>query len=179
MNSFKDYDRNPILFLWDTKHEILPKYLWKLWIVIVIIILLSAIFGIIDLSSIDSALFIDLSITGLTFTIVIVSAALEVFKDIELVKLLKIKNKKIKGLHFLELLTPYVFTAFVFLLISIFSIIAPLIKINIPIFLACIFNYIYISVLLMAILSLFNICFSILNHFYYSVRRKYEGGDEK
>lgn len=174
MNSFKDYDRNPILFLWDTKHEILPKYLWRIWSIIILLIFFGAIFDIIDLSVIDSALFIDLSITGLTFTIVIVSAALEVFKGKELVKLLKIENEKVNGLYFLELLTPYVFTALIFLLISLFSIIAPLVKINIPIYLANIFNYIYVSILLLSLFSLFNICYSILNHFYYSVRREAE-----
>ena len=172
MGDYKHYDENPLELLWDTRKYILPKYLWISWFILGIAVFCLMVLNYIDLSYIDAGNFIDTSISGLSFTLVIVSAAIEIFNDGDLVVLIRIKNNKnIPGEKMLGLLTPYLFTAVLFLLLGIVSLLAPYGTLVVSTTTASILNFIYIMLVLLALFSLFNITYSILNDLYYRVLR--------
>lgn len=173
MKKYNHYDDNPLKLLWDTRKHILPKYIWKVWIAIGVFILVLIFFNLIDLRYISSNSFIDSSISGLSFTLVIVSAAIEIFEKDELVILIKSeKNVKVPGEEMLGLLTPYLFTAILFLFLGIISLISPYITIEFSSFFNSGFNFIYIMLILLSLFSLFNITFTILNDLYYKIIRE-------
>ena len=172
MGDYKKYDSNPLKLLWDTKKETMATYLWVIWCMMAFLLFIGACFNWIDLSNIDSSSFIDLSVSGLSFTLVIVSAALEVYHTDDLVILLKAKNEEeVNGYYFLQLLTPYLFTATIYLIIGMISIVSPLITISFTSGVIKIFNYMFIMLQLLGVFSLFNITYTILIELYNSTVR--------
>lgn len=175
-NGYHDYENKPLNFLWDTRSELLPAYLWKVWLVIGATLVIGILFNIINIDTIEVIGYVDLSVSGLSFTLVIISAAFEVYNKDELTILLESKEEKNgkKGLALLETLTPYIFTAFLYLIIGLISIITPLLQIQVPNIVAVILNLIFIMLLILGLFSLFNITYTLLNSLYYSViRHKY------
>lgn len=175
-NKYHDYENKPLKFLWDTRSELLPAYLWTVWLVIGATLLIGIFLNIININTIEVVGYVDLSVSGLSFTLVIISAAFEVYNKDELTILLENRGEKNgrKGLALLETLTPYIFTAFLYLIIGLISVITPLLQIQVPNIVAVILNLIFIMLLILGLFSLFNVTYTLLNSLYYSViRHKY------
>lgn len=174
MRDYKNnYDDNPIMLLWIGKKALLPRYLTIPWLIIFIALFWSNKNNIIDLDITKISEYVDMSVAGLNFTLVIISAAIEVYTDEELKKLMKGKeNDKVKNIRFINLITPYVFTSLIFLVLGILSIIVPLINFEEIIEIANLISIIYIMLLLLGLFSLFNISYTIINDLYHSIGRK-------
>lgn len=122
-------------------------------------------YAIININNLHIVNFIDASIAGLIFSLV-VSAVLEIFNfnKEEISILFKRKN-------LINLLTPYVFTSFIFLILGTISILAPLVSITLSHCVVIIIKYLYISLLTLSLFSLFNICYeNIMNIYFYGFR---------
>lgn len=130
MRDLKDnYDDNPFLLLWVGKKALLPRYLTIPWLIIFILLFLANKNNWIDLDITKIGEYIDMSVAGLNFTLVIISAAIEIFSDDELKKLMKGKEgERVKNIRFINLVTPYVFTSLIFLILGVMSVLIPLIN---------------------------------------------------
>lgn len=174
MNEFKNgtspknkrYSSHPVKFMVDGKKGLMSKYLWWMWFLTCISIGITHYFAIININKLQIANFIDASIAGLSFSLVVVSAVLEIFNKEEISILFKRKN-------LINLLTPYVFTSFIFLLLGTISILAPLVSITLSHWVVIIIKYIYISLLTLSLFSLFNICYEIIMNIYFYGFRNY------
>lgn len=174
MRDLKDnYDDNPFLLLWVGKKALLPRYLTIPWLIIFILLFLANNNNWIDLDITKIGEYIDMSVAGLNFTLVIISAAIEIFSDDELKKLMKGKeDEKVKNIRFINLITPYVFTSLIFLILGVMSVLIPLINFESIDGIADIISIIFIMLLLLGLFSLFNISYNIINDLYYSIGRK-------
>lgn len=168
---YNDYANNPLKFLYHTRKSLLPKYLWCIWLLVGILLIILNFMGYLDFSNFSDDAYVDFSVSGLSFTLVVVSAAIEVFSEDELVVLLE-SSELNKDNEFLGLLAPYAFTAVIFVLIGIISLVGPYINIGINSEYLSWLNISYILLVLLGILSLFNIIYQILNDLYYSIKRK-------
>ena len=167
---YYEYDEKPLKFLWDSKKEILPNYMWKMWVLIGALLILGIIFNVVNINSLEVVEHIDLAVSGLSFTLIIVSAVSEIYNKNEMVLLLEKPGDK-KGLAVLETLTPYIFTALIYLIIGLVSVISPLLEIEVPRIIFLTLNYAFIMLLILGLFSLFNITYFLLNSLYYSVIR--------
>lgn len=173
MTQYNDYTKNPLKFLWHTKKKLLPSYLWWIWIFIGVLLTIGSYYNIFDIASINSQDYISLSIGGLSFALIITSAALGVYNYDELVILLEEKDTvRIPGLDFLELIAPYVLTITIFLTIGIISLINQPLTWSPPRIISIAFNIVFLELILLGLLSLYNIAYSILMDLYYSIIRK-------
>lgn len=167
---YYEYEKRPLKFLWDTRKELLPNYIWKIWVSIGALLFLGTILNVVNINTLEVVGHIDLAVSGLSFTLVIVSAVFEIYNKDEMASLLEKPGDK-KGLALLETLTPYVFTALIYLIIGLVSIISPLLEIKVPDTIVLVLNYTFIMLLILGLFSLFNITYLLLNSLYYSVIR--------
>lgn len=171
-NIYSNFDDNPLKLLWVTKSRLMEKYLWIILVIIIVFLISGKFLGFVNFSKwqIDSLL--DTSISGLSFTMIIISASVEIFNNEELVILIKATaNNKPNGYAFLWVLAPYAFSAVLFLLLGIISIITPIIELDILQSFRDWFIIAYISLVVLSLLSLFNISYKTLNDLYYSIIR--------
>lgn len=176
MDNRKRYDSNPLRFLIVARGWLLSEYLWYSWIIIDILIGILICHNIIDINLVKIEGFVDASIAGLSFTLIVVSAALEIFKESELKELYKHKKD---GQLLLEVLVPYVFTSMLFLGLGIISSIAPLVTISFPLPFVQIIKYLYFITVILGMISLFNVCYDIIINIFNSVRRSVILDDNK
>ncbi|AQL56245.1 hypothetical protein [Abyssicoccus albus] len=171
---YNDY-KNPFRLLWDFRSELLPKYIVVLWLIIGVILVILSGFKLINLSSLDIKEYVSISVSGLNFALIITSAALAVYNKDELTLLLELdfsKHKsRVPGAYFLEILAPYALTLILFLILGLSSVILPLITLTPPLIIRIIVNIIYIEIIILGILSLFNLAYTILIELYYKVQR--------
>lgn len=176
-NNRKKYDSNPLLFLYVAYQGLMSEILWKIWLGLIVILILLNLFGVIDSTKIKIGDTIDASIAGLSFTLIVVSAALEIFSRKELIRLYNTKNigDSEDGQLLMQVLAPYVFTSMIFLLLGILSVVAPTVIIQISTFWKGVIKFIYMAFFILGMFSLFNICYDIVINIFNSVRREVIG----
>ncbi|EHF2870048.1 hypothetical protein J0953_002545 [Listeria monocytogenes] len=165
---------NPLKLIWIARSALLPKYLMIIWILISFILFFgSTIFNFIDFRSFNVANFFTPSITGLTFTLAIFTAARNVFRmdELKILATHKGDNDAFKGRPLLEFLGPFVFTSLIFSVTGILALIIPYVNIEVCALLIKICIQIYLDVLVLGIFSLFNLVLTIINDVYHSVNR--------
>lgn len=180
-NNRRKYDSKPLLFLCVAYQGLMSEVLWLIWLVLIMILFVLNLFGVIDATKIKIGDTIDASIAGLSFTLIVVSAALEIFSRKELIKLYntKINGNSEDGQLLMQVLAPYVFTSMIFLLLGILSVVAPTVVIQVPTVLKGIIKFIYIAFFILGMFSLFNICYDIVINIFNSVRREVIGKQKK
>lgn len=169
-----NFYNNPIKLIWRARANLLPKYLFFIWIIIVLTLFFGTMrFDFINFSSFSISNYFSASTTGLTFTLALFTAEKNVFQATELKKLAEYQGEKdeYRGKALIELLGPFVFTALVFLVTGTLSLIVPFIKISLPSFVLSLFIQIYIVLLILGLFSLFNLVVTMLNDVYHSVTR--------
>lgn len=176
-NNRKKYDSNPLLFLYVAYQGLMSEILWKIWLGLIVILILLNLLGVIDSTKIKIGDTIDASIAGLSFTLIVVSAALEIFSRKELIRLYNTKNigDSEDGQLLMQVLAPYVFTSMIFLLLGILSVVAPTVIIQISTFWKGVIKFIYMAFFILGMFSLFNICYDIVINIFNSVRREVIG----
>lgn len=180
-NNRRKYDSNPLRFLYVAYQGMMSEVLWGIWLLLIIILIVLNFFGVIDITKIKIGDTIDASIAGLSFTLIVVSAALEIFSRKELIKLYntKINGNSKDGQLLMQVLAPYVFTSMIFLLLGISSVVAPTVVIQISTVCKGIIKFIYIALFILGMFSLFNICYDIVINIFNSVRREVIGKQNK
>ncbi|MFL2101318.1 hypothetical protein [Desemzia sp. FAM 23989] len=169
-----NFYNNPIKLVWLASANLLPNYLFVLWILIIVFLFLgTVIFDFISFDTFSIASYFSASLTGLTFTLALFTAEKNVFKEKELKILANYqgKNDKYKGQALIELLGPFVFTALLFLITGTLSLIVPFIKLELSSDTTILLIQGYIDILLLGLFSLFNLVMIMLNDVYHSVNR--------
>lgn len=169
----KNFYNNPLKIIWHGKKAILPIYLWIIWIIIIAFLLIGLCYDYIDFSSFDIHKYLPSTITGLSFTLALFVAEKNVFNMEELKQFAEHQgvNDPIKGIVLLELFAPFIFTAGVFLVLSIASLITPYISFNIDYSLSEFLKLLYISGFSLGIISLFNLLNMMFNDLYHKAHR--------
>ncbi|MBC1596408.1 hypothetical protein HCJ21_11520 [Listeria seeligeri] len=166
---------NPLKLIWIARLNLLPVYLFIIWILICCILFLgSIVFDFINFESFDIANFFTASITGLTFTLAIFTAERNVFKIDELKVLAEYKGEKdkYKGKALLEFFGPFVFTSLIFLTTGLLALIVPFINVRVCSDVSDFFIQSYLDILVLGLFSLFNLVVTILNDVYHSINRE-------
>ncbi|EGE54960.1 hypothetical protein [Streptococcus parauberis] len=173
MSEYEKYDGRPVKFLIHARTGLMDEKLWCSWLFLCLILFLLNITGVMDLKLIKIGEFVDSSIAGLSFSLIVVSAVREIFEKNELIIIYKRQNDNEKqGLLLLKVLAPYVFTSMIFLVLGIISLIAPLVTVALPINMVIMIKYLYVALLLLGLFSLFHVCYGIIINIYNSVRRE-------
>lgn len=180
-NNRRKYDSNPLLFLYVAYQGLMSEILWIIWLILIVILIVLNLLGVIDSTKIKIGDTIDASIAGLSFTLIVVSAALEIFSRKELIRLYNTKNigDSEDGQLLMQVLAPYVFTSMIFLLLGILSVVAPTVVIQISTSWKGVIKFIYMAFFILGMFSLFNICYDIVINIFNSVRREIIGKQNK
>lgn len=173
MSEYDKYDGSPVKFLIRARKGLMAEKLWCSWLILCLILFVLNFIGYIDLKRVRIGEFVDSSIAGLSFSLIVVSAVREIFEKDELKILYKKRydNEK-QGLLLLKLLSPYVLTSMIFLVLGIISLVAPLVTIPLPLNMVNLVKYFYVALLLLGLFSLFHVCYDIIINIYNSVRRE-------
>ncbi|BEI48155.1 hypothetical protein ACPT8I_07960 [Lactiplantibacillus plantarum] len=173
----KDFYGNPFRLLWYGKRALLQSYLWVFWLLVIAlqIIVFSKWPDKIDLTRFSLQSLFTPSLTGLTFTLALFVAEKNIFNREELYRLATYKNDRRKeGSALMELLAPFLFTAILFLITGVTSLLGQFVIWNISVKNVCdrLLVCAFIDVLLLALLSLFGLIVTTLNDAYLSAKRK-------
>ncbi|WBX81497.1 hypothetical protein PD280_07300 [Virgibacillus salarius] len=164
-----NFYNNPLKVIWKSKKNLMPIYLIVLWITFVLATLVGVFyFEYIDFSSFQIGTYFSVSSTGLTLTLALFVAGKSAFKEEDLKRLANHEN----GQALIDFLGPYVFTALLFLITGFLSLFGPYIKLPLKHEYIELVKILYINILFLGILSLFNLVIIMLNDVYASALRK-------
>src|SRR5699024_964971 len=169
----KNFYNNPLKIIWYGKKALLPNYLWIIWIIIVSFFSIGLYYKNIDFSSFDIHKYLSPTFIGLSFTLALFVAQRNIFdmEDLKQFVRYKGKNDPFKGVALLELFAPFIFTAVVFLVLGIASLITPYISISVDSCISAFLKVFYISVFSLGIISLFNLLNMMFNDLYHKAYR--------
>lgn len=164
---------NPMKIVWKSKRNLMPIYLILLWVLFLILTLIGSFYyNVMDFSSYQLGAYFSVSSTGLTLTLALFVAGKNAFSEEDLRRLAEYKKDGgIKGQALIDFIGPYVFTAILFLLTGLISLFGPFIKLPIKQEYIELFKVIYINILALGLLSLFNLVIIMLNDVYASAFR--------
>lgn len=147
-------ERNPLKIIWLSRDDLLPKTLWYIYFFCIISLTLIKFF--IPWHSIDINLkvystdqYIVLAVSALALILSMYTFGREVYTIEDFAKLYIIKN----GITYYKYLANYLFPSLLWLSVLIFSILKSIIIVNFPDLLWDVFRVVYLSLLLLAILS--------------------------
>lgn len=170
----ENFYNNPLKVVWKAKKNLMPIYILVLWFVIFGVTLIGSLcLNIIDFSSYKIGTYFSVSSTGLTLTLALFVAGKNAFKEEELKILANHKDcNGVKGQALIDFMGPYVFSAILFLLTGIVSMLGPFIQIPLKPQHLELIKVIYINILILGLLSLFNLVITMINDVYISAFRK-------
>lgn len=165
---------NPLKLIFYGIKGLFPPYLIFCEICIVLFLFIGAKYNIVSLNFFDISDYLSISITGLSFTLAIFVAVNNLFDIEELSILATYKDKKNKreGEALFKLLSPFILTSLIFLVTGLSSLLLPAITFHISSTVKNILIILYLSLLSLGLLSLFNLTNSLLNHIYHKAYRK-------
>lgn len=171
----ENFYNNPLKIIWKSKSNLMPNYLYAIWILFVLISLTGAtFFDFMDFSSFQIGTYFSVSSTGLTLTLALFVAGKNAFSEEELKRLAthKKNSKAVQGQALIDFLGPFVFTALLFLITGLLSLFGPYINLPLKKEYVEIIKVIFINILFLGLLSLFNLVITMLNDVYASAFRK-------
>ena len=169
-----NFYNNPLKVIWKSKKVLMPKYLTFIWLIILITSFVgSSYFNFLDFTSYKMENYFALSSTGLTLTLALFVAGKNAFNEEDLKILAEYTNDSgVTGQALIEFLGPYVFTATLFLMTGIISLFTPFIKLELSYKCVISLKILSINILVLGLLSLFNLVITILNDVYAAAHRK-------
>lgn len=168
----KKIEKNPIKIIWASRKELLPISAWMVYIFIaffMVIVKFAVPDNIIDfnLARIDSKLFIQLSITALTLILGIFTFGKEIFNIDDLGRLFQ-ANEEV----YYSNIADYLFSAFLWLIISIISIIKFVIILNFPEWLLDLLRLQFLAIVILATFSTMTLIVRNVNRLTIKVKKK-------
>lgn len=172
----KNFYKNPLRIVWRAKANLMPSYLFILWLIFLIVSSLFTFYGpYFDISSLTLENHFSINSTALALALALFVAGKDVFSEIELKHLANYKeNGKERGQALADFIAPYVFTALIFFLTGIISLFGPFIKVNIDPKMVLILKILYLNLLSLGFFSLFNLIIIMLNDVFMKAFRKSE-----
>src|SRR5690625_1360926 len=169
-----NFYNNPLKIVWRARHNLMPWYLFIIWLMLLITSFIGTKhFNFMDFSSFQIGTYFSISSTGLILTLALFVAGKNAFSEDDLKKLSQHTSENVvKGQYLIDFLAPYVFTSILFLLTGLLALFAPFISLKISMEYKEIIKIIYINVLSLGLLSLFNLVITMLNDVYGSAFRK-------
>ncbi|MCC3648145.1 MULTISPECIES: hypothetical protein [Cytobacillus] len=169
-----NFYNNPLKVIWKSKKNLMPIYLILLWITFLLITLGGFLyFDFIDFSSFQIGTYFSVSSTGLTLTLALFVAGKNAFNEEDLKRLANHENSEgVAGQALIDFLGPFVFTALLFLITGLLSLFGPYIKLPLKQEYMELVKILYINILFLGLLSLFNLVITMLNDVYASALRK-------
>lgn len=169
-----NFYNNPLKVIWKSRRNLMPNYLIVLWIIFLLVSLSSVLFfDFMDFSSFQVGSYFSISSTGLTLTLALFVAGKNAFSEDDLKRLAQHENSKgVQGQALIDFLGPFVFTALLFLVTGLLSLFGPYINLPIKKEYVELIKVLYINILSLGLLSLFNLIITMLNDVYASAFRK-------
>lgn len=169
----KNFYNNPLKIIWYGKSALLPAYLWTIWIITTFFLLIGVCSGYISFSSFNINNYLTATITGLSFTLALFVAVRNVFNMDELKLLAKYKgnNDPFAGMTLLKLFAPFIFTASIFLILGIVSLLAPHIIFKFDYYVSEFLKALFLSIFSLGMISLFNLLNMMFNDLYHKAQR--------
>jgi len=170
----ENFYNNPLKIIWKSKRNLMPTYLILIWIIFLLVSLVGVTcFNFMDFSSFQIGTYFSVSSTGLTLTLALFVAGKNAFSEEDLKKLATYKSEEVmQGQALIDFLGPFVFTALLFLLTGSLSLFSPYFVFPIKEEYIEIIKVLYVNILLLGLLSLFNLVITMLNDVYASAFRK-------
>lgn len=170
----ENFYNNPLKIIWKSKSNLMPNYLILTWIIFLLVSLVGVTcFDFMDFSSFQIGTYFSVSSTGLTLTLALFVAGKNAFSEEDLKKLAMYKNEKgVQGQALIDFLGPFVFTALLFLLTGLLSLFGPYFVFPIKKEFMEIIKVLYVNILFLGLLSLFNLVITMLNDVYASAFRR-------
>lgn len=169
-----NFYNNPLKVIWKSKKNLMPIYLNLLWFTFLLVTLSGALyFDFMDFSSFQVGTYFSVSSTGLTLTLALFVAGKNAFSEQDLKRLAKHENDEgVSGQALIDFLGPFVFTALLFLITGLLSLFGPYIIVPLKHEYIELIKILYVNILFLGLLSLFNLVITMLNDVYASTLRK-------
>ena|SRR5690625_4551624 len=168
-----NFYKNPLKVIWRAKRNLMPYYLIVIWFIFALVSFIGVIFfDFMDFLSFQIGNYFSVSTTGLTLTLALFVAGKNAFSKEDLKTLANhIDEKGVKGQALIDFLGPFVFTALLFLITGLLSLIGPYVKIPLQQEYVELIKFFYINILFLGLLSIFNLVITMLNDVYASAFR--------
>ncbi|MGP4060246.1 hypothetical protein [Halobacillus sp. H74] len=170
----ENFYNNPLKVVWKSKKNLMPFYLIFVWVLFLLVTLGGVLYlDFMDFSSFRIGTYFSVSSTGLTLTLALFVAGKNAFSEEDLKRLANHENGEGQsGQALIDFLGPFVFTALLFLITGLLALFGPYIKLPLkPEYIEFI-KVLYINILFLGLLSLFNLVITMLNDVYASALRK-------
>lgn len=170
----ENFYNNPLKIVWKARHSLMPWYLFIIWLMLLMASLLGTkYFNFMDFTSFQIGTYFSISSTGLTLTLALFVAGKNAFSEEDLKTFAQHTSENgVKGQSLIDFLAPYVFTSILFLLTGLLALFAPFISLEINMECKETIKIIYINILSLGLLSLFNLVITMLNDVYGSAFRR-------
>lgn len=154
---------NPFKVINKVKSQMLSKNFWIVWAILVLIMtgfyLLSRKYSFIKMESFPLSDFLTPGITGLSFTLALITATTRLFSKDQLVDIYRYtdQDNPEEGHLFYRTLAPYIWTSTIWLVVTIGALIAKIFIFNFPPIIHDILKLTYSSIVLMGVMSLWSL----------------------
>lgn len=154
---------NPFKVMYRVRTRMLNKSFWYVWIVLVVIMSvlysLSYKYSFVSISSFSLSDFLVPGITGLSFTLALITATTRIFSKEQLVSFYEYtdEDNPYKGFLFYRTIAPYIWTSTVWLVITIGALFTKLFVFNLPQILHDVLKITFASCVLIGIMSLWSL----------------------
>lgn len=156
-------DINPFKVMWNVRKEILSKAFLIVWLILFFILILFYIlsykFTIIKMEAFSLSDFLTPGITGLSFTLALITATTRIFSKDKLVDIYCYtdKDNPIEGYLFYRTIAPYIWTSTIWLIVTIGSLFSKLFIYNFLSIFQDILKLIFSAFVLMGVMSLWSL----------------------
>lgn len=159
----EEIEINPFKVIWKVKTKMLNKSFFIVWGILVVLVI--GLYITAHYSSYVAVKLIHLEdflipgITGLSFTLALITATTRIFPKEQLVDIYSFTDdgKMEKGHLFYRTIAPYIWTSTIWLLISIGALFSKMFSIKIPVFMHSLLEIFFISIVLMGVMSLWSL----------------------
>lgn len=154
---------NPFIVMSKVKKEMLSKNFWYVWTILVVVMTifyaLSSMHSFVIMESFSLSDFLSPGITGLSFTLALITATTRIFSKEQLVDVYSYtdQDNPEKGYLFYRTIAPYIWTSTIWLIVTIGALFAKLFIFNFPPLIHDILKLMYISIVLMGVMSLWSL----------------------
>lgn len=154
---------NPFKIMNKVKKEMLSKSFWCVWTALVLIMtffyILSNKYNFIIMESFSLSDFLSPGITGLSFTLALITATTRIFSKDQLVDFYRYtdEDNPEEGYLFYRTIAPYIWTSTVWLIVTIGALFAKTFVFNFPSVMHDILKLMYSSIVLMGVMSLWSL----------------------
>lgn len=154
---------NPFKVMYKVKSQMLNKSFWLVWSTLVLIMIvfysLSYKYSFVKLESFTLSDFLIPGITGLSFTLALITATTRIFSKEQLVNIYIYtdKDNPEEGYLFYRTIAPYIWTSTIWLIVTIGALFTKMFTFEIPPMLYDILKVAFTSIVLMGIMSLWSL----------------------